>query len=62
MRESRTYGSVRGNSRPYHDGSLATIAHSRLWHSRAARVDSAYSRNRRSSRPCSDRATSIYKL
>ena len=35
MRESCTYGSVRGvrgNSHPYRDGCLAAIAHSRLWH------------------------------
>src|SRR5262249_23736866 len=35
MRESCTYGSVRGargNSRPYRDPVFAAIAHSRLWH------------------------------
>ena len=35
MRESCTYGSVRGvrgNSHPYRAGCLAAIAHSRFWH------------------------------
>ena len=43
MRESRTYGSVRGargNSRPYRVP-FAAIAHSRLWHRPAVRCDAA---------------------